>query len=83
MSARDYDKPNTGASGKGSIGNFIISTSETDTVGVAGTGAIGTFGIGISIVETGVAGTGAIGTEAINLGGWSQDSYGGGSYGDT
>ena len=82
MSARAYDKPNVGASGKGSIGSFIISTKETDTVGVAGTGAIGTLGIGISIVETGVAGTGAIGTEAINLGGWSQNSYGGGSYGD-
>ena len=33
--------------------------------------------------NVGASGLGAIGTTAINLGGWSQDSYGGGSYGDT
>lgn len=86
MNAKAYEKPNVGISGIGGIGKFVLSASETDTVGVAGTGAVasvGEFGISVSVVETGLAGTGAIGTEAINLGGWSQNSYGGGSYGDT
>ena len=62
------DLPGIGMHGIGAVGNgvnaeintLIISVNPT---GVAGTGAIGTESLELTLTETGVAGTGAIGTE--------------------
>ena len=61
MQSTSYKKPELPV-GKGSIGFVSFIIENTSISGAAGTGAIGTEGLELSIDETGVAGTGAIGT---------------------
>jgi len=61
------DLPNIGINGIGNVGNGVNSEINTLTItveltGVAGTGAIGSELLELSIIETGVDGTGAVGT---------------------
>jgi len=58
------DLPNIGINGIGAVGNGSISeiTISSNPSGDAGTGAIGSELLELSISEAGVAGTGAVGT---------------------
>ena len=76
-----------GVKGEGEIGTLAGFTTEQVVTGVAGTGAIGTYGESdgpnLSITETGVNATGAIGSAVTNLdhnrwgiGPWGQGAWG-------